>query len=60
MEARIQEISGVDMGRMIVVILLECRTYSQSNTQPSRLPPKKLVFVLTQGNPDETLFAECA
>ncbi len=29
-----------------------------SNPQPSRLSPKKLVFVLTQGNPDESLFAD--
>lgn len=29
-----------------------------TNPQPSRLEPKKLVFVLTQGNPDETLFAD--
>lgn len=29
-----------------------------SNPQPSRLNPKKLVFVLTQGNPDEALFAD--
>ncbi len=26
--------------------------------QPSRLTPKKLVFVLTQGHPDEALFAD--
>ncbi len=29
-----------------------------SNPEPSRLGNKKLVFVLTQGNPDETLFAD--
>jgi multimeric flavodoxin WrbA len=29
-----------------------------TNPQPSRLSPKKLVFVLTQGTPDETLFAD--
>ncbi|MBI1921881.1 MAG: flavodoxin family protein [Geobacter sp.] len=29
-----------------------------TNPQPSRLTPKKLVFVLTQGNPDEALFAD--
>ncbi len=29
-----------------------------TNPQPSRLSPKKLVFVLTQGHPDETLFAD--
>lgn len=29
-----------------------------SNLQPSRLEPKKLVFILTQGNPDENLFAD--
>lgn len=29
-----------------------------TNPQPSRLTPKKLVFVLTQGNPDESLFAD--
>ena len=30
----------------------------RTNPQPSRLAPKKLVFVLTQGNPDEALFAD--
>jgi len=30
----------------------------RSNPQPSRLTPKKLVFVQTQGNPDEELFAD--
>jgi len=40
------------------------RTYSYlkpdylTNPQPSRLTPKKLVFVLTQGHPDEALFAD--
>jgi multimeric flavodoxin WrbA len=40
------------------------RTYSYlkpdylTNPNPSRLSPKKLVFVLTQGHPDETLFAD--
>jgi len=40
------------------------RTYSYlkpdylSNPQPSRLSPKKLVMVLTQGHPDEALFAD--
>lgn len=29
-----------------------------TSSQPSRLSPKKLVFVLTQGHPDETLFAD--
>jgi multimeric flavodoxin WrbA len=29
-----------------------------SNPQPSRLAPKKLLFVLTQGHPDATLFAD--
>ena len=29
-----------------------------TNPQPSRLTPKKLVFVLTQGHPDEALFAD--
>lgn len=29
-----------------------------SNPQPSRLAPKKLVFVLTQGHPDAKLFAD--
>lgn len=29
-----------------------------ANPQPSRLDPKKLVFVLTQGHPDEALFAD--
>ncbi|AJE04310.1 flavodoxin family protein [Geobacter pickeringii] len=29
-----------------------------TNPEPSRLEPKKLVFVLTQGNPDEGLFAD--
>ena len=29
-----------------------------SNPQPSRLSPKKLVFVLSQGHPDEALFAD--
>lgn len=29
-----------------------------TNPQPSRLSPKKLVMVLTQGNPDEALFAD--
>lgn len=40
------------------------RTYSYlvpdylTNLQPSRLSPKKLIFVLTQGHPDEALFAD--
>jgi len=29
-----------------------------TNPQPSRLSPKKLVFVLTQGHPDERLFGD--
>jgi len=29
-----------------------------TNPQPSRLGPKKLVFIITQGHPDETLFAD--
>lgn len=29
-----------------------------TNPEPSRLGPKKLVFVLTQGHPDENLFAD--
>jgi multimeric flavodoxin WrbA len=29
-----------------------------TNPQPSRLAPKKLVFVLTQGHPDQALFAD--
>ena len=29
-----------------------------TNSQPSRLSPKKLVFVLVQGQPDEKLFAD--
>jgi multimeric flavodoxin WrbA len=29
-----------------------------TSLQPSRLSPKKLVFVLTQGKPDESLFAD--
>jgi multimeric flavodoxin WrbA len=29
-----------------------------TNPQPSRLTPKKLVMVLTQGHPDEALFAD--
>ena len=29
-----------------------------TNPEPSRLGPKKLVFVLTQGHPDEALFAD--
>ncbi|HEY6837365.1 MAG TPA: flavodoxin family protein, partial [Geobacteraceae bacterium] len=29
-----------------------------TNSQPSRLGSKKLVFVITQGNPDEELFAD--
>ncbi|MRR59113.1 MAG: flavodoxin family protein [Deltaproteobacteria bacterium] len=29
-----------------------------TNPEPSRLQPKKLVFVLTQGNPDEENFAD--
>ncbi len=29
-----------------------------TNPEPSRLKPKKLVFVITQGNPDEALFAD--
>ncbi len=29
-----------------------------SNPEPSRLKPKKLVFVISQGNPDESLFAD--
>lgn len=40
------------------------RTYSYlkpdylTNPAPSRLSPKKLLFVLTQGHPDESLFAD--
>lgn len=40
------------------------RTYSYlkpdyiTNPQPSRLSPKKLVFVLTQGHPDQAMFAD--
>lgn len=40
------------------------RTYSYlkpdylTNPAPSRLAPKKLVFVITQGHPDEALFAD--
>jgi multimeric flavodoxin WrbA len=40
------------------------RTYSYlkpdylTNPMPSRLTPKKLVIALTQGNPDESLFAD--
>lgn len=40
------------------------RTYSYlkpdyiTNPEPSRLAPKKLVFALTQGQPDEALFAD--
>ena len=30
----------------------------RTNPQPSRLTPKKLVFVLTQGHPDEQVFAD--
>lgn len=30
----------------------------RSNPQPSRLTPKKLVFVLTQGHPDQEMFAD--
>jgi len=30
----------------------------RTNPQPSRLAPKKLVFVLTQGQPDEDAFAD--
>jgi multimeric flavodoxin WrbA len=29
-----------------------------TSQEPSRLSPKKLVFVLTQGHPDESLFAD--
>ncbi|HET6419329.1 MAG TPA: flavodoxin family protein [Geobacteraceae bacterium] len=29
-----------------------------TSPEPSRLKPKKLVFVITQGNPDEALFAD--
>lgn len=29
-----------------------------TNPEPSRLNPKKLVFVISQGNPDESLFAD--
>ena len=29
-----------------------------TNPQPSRLAPKKLVFILTQGQPEETMFAD--
>ena len=29
-----------------------------TNPQPSRLTPKKLLFILTQGHPDEALFAD--
>lgn len=29
-----------------------------TNAQPSRLAPKRLLFVLTQGHPDEKLFAD--
>jgi len=30
----------------------------RTNPQPSRLAPKKLIFVLTQGNPEESAFAD--
>lgn len=30
----------------------------RTNPQPSRLTPKKLIFVLTQGHPDEAVFAD--
>jgi multimeric flavodoxin WrbA len=30
----------------------------RTNPNPSRLTPKKLVFVLTQGQPDESIFAD--
>jgi len=30
----------------------------RTNTQPSRLTPKKMVFVQTQGHPDATMFAD--
>jgi multimeric flavodoxin WrbA len=30
----------------------------RTNLQPSRLAPKKLIFVLTQGHPDEAAFAD--
>ncbi|MDA8429244.1 MAG: flavodoxin family protein [Geobacteraceae bacterium] len=30
----------------------------RTNPQPSRLSPKKLIFVLTQGHPDEALFGD--
>lgn len=30
----------------------------RTSPQPSRLSPKKLVFVLTQGHPDEAMFAD--
>jgi multimeric flavodoxin WrbA len=30
----------------------------RTNPQPSRLAPKKLIFVLTQGHPDEAMFAD--
>lgn len=30
----------------------------RTSTQPSRLSPKKMVFVLTQGHPDESMFAD--
>jgi multimeric flavodoxin WrbA len=29
-----------------------------TNPEPSRLTPKKLVFVISQGNPDESLFSD--
>jgi len=29
-----------------------------TNPQPSRLSPKKLLFILTQGNPDKTMFGD--
>jgi multimeric flavodoxin WrbA len=30
----------------------------QTNPQPSRLSPKKMIFVQTQGHPDEAMFAD--
>jgi multimeric flavodoxin WrbA len=42
------------MDRTFSYLVTDYRT----NPQPSRLAAKKLVFVLTQGNPDEDLFSD--
>jgi multimeric flavodoxin WrbA len=57
--------SGVYFGNItaqLKAFIDRCFSYFKpdfhTGPEPSRLKPKKLVFVITQGNPDEELFAD--